>query len=86
MVWIEYRVPGANATLLVEYDDRLQFWPFRVCGHVRLGSDVVERSWRGATLRDAVDKAANANCLALARGSVDAVATALEHRLRREEG
>lgn len=83
MICVEYRDPETCSTLFVEHDERLLFWPFRVRGHVGTGDELVERSWRGATLRDAVDKAADASCLAVPYESAAAVVADVERRLAR---
>jgi len=80
VISIAYRAATGRG-LLVERDDRLQFWPFRVAGPVLLGVAEAEQSWRGATLAEALAKAADGGCLALAGASLDAVRAEVEEQL-----
>lgn len=81
MISIAHHAAPSAGPLLVDWDDRLQFWPFRVTGAVRVGGATVERSWRGPTLREALVKAARAGCLSLAGTSLDAVCAAVDEQL-----
>lgn len=84
MISIVYRATSEAAALEVEWDERLPFWPFRLIGTVQLGRDLVERSWRGATLPETVAKAAEAGCLALADRSVEEACAVIEPLLEAE--
>lgn len=77
MISATYRTGGPETALVVEHDEHLLFWPFRVSGQARRGNDVVMGSWRGADLREAVVKAAGSGCLAVTCDTVDAVVAAL---------
>lgn len=78
---VTYRPPGTDATVHVERDGRLLFWPFRVRGEILVAGTRVERSWQAATLRDALGKAQRNGCIALTSASLDGIAADLEKRL-----
>ncbi len=81
MISVEYRRAPGDEALVVEWDERRLFWPFRAICNVRVGGQRVERAWRGATLRETVRKAAASGCLALEGVRVDAVCATLEREL-----
>jgi 2-keto-3-deoxy-L-rhamnonate aldolase RhmA len=81
MASVEYR-PTANSTpITVEYDDHLRFWPVRARGVVEFAGVNVERSWRGATIREVLQKAASNGCVTFRDVELSVAVAAIEQTL-----